>query len=220
MTIATVRNALGELAALLDVLHASPQVKAIGPLIAFLEGHEQKATAAFLRKATPTNEVGVGRTGQLVGDVLPALQAYHRMLDRVASKSAAKEVDLLVKFLEPYGGSGLAELISAAEEALTASASRKAKAAPPATDEVVVANYVKRLTPALGSDNEFESVFAQLKEDKAVRKQEMAEIAKRMMPSPPRSGDRKGILGAIQNLHRSAKGFDRRLKAMSGRSAA
>ncbi len=219
MTIATVRKALGELAALLDVVHASPQANAIGSLIAFLEGHEQKATAAFLRKATPTNEVGVGWTGQLVGDVLPALQAYQRMLDRVASKSAAKEVDLLVKFLEPYGGSGLAELISAAE-ALIASPSRKAKAAPSATDEAVVSNYVERLTPALGSDSEFESVFAQLKEDKAVRKQEMAEIAKRMMPSPPRSGDRKGILGAIHNLHRSARGFDRRLKAMSGRSAA
>lgn len=127
---------------------------------------------------------------------------------------------MLVRFLEPYKAAGLTELISAAHESLAAPPRGKAKSASPTANEVVVADYVARLTPALGSDAEFESIFGQLKGDKAVRKQEMAEIAKRMMPSPPSSPDRKNVLGAIQSLHRSAKGFGRRVKAMSGRSAA
>jgi hypothetical protein len=208
------------LAALLDVLDASLQARGIHSLITFLEGHEQKATAAFLKSATPRNVAGAAWTGQLVGDVLPVMRAYRRMLDRVAGKSTAKEVGLLVQFLEPYEGSGLAQIIGAAREALSASLDRKAKAAPSATDEVVIANYVRRLMPALGSDQEFDGVFAQLKQDKAVRRQEMAEIAKRIMPSPPSGGDRKALLGAIHDLHRSAKGFGRKLKAISGRSAA
>lgn len=219
MTVGTVTNALNELAALLDVVGASSQAKAARALNAFLQPHEQAATATFVRKATPKREVGAGWTGQRVGDVLPTLQAYHRMLDRVASKPA-KEIGLLVKFLEPYGEAGIAELIGAAQEALTALPRGKAKAASPTTNEEVVASYVARLMPALGSDREFESVFGELKGDKAVRKQEMAEIGKRMMPSPPSKPDRKKILSAVQSLHRAAKGFDRKLKAMSGRSAA
>jgi hypothetical protein len=219
MTIRTVRNVLGELVALLDVVDASSRGKAVRVLSAFLEPYEQAATAAFFRKATPRKEIGAGWTGQSVGDVLPTLQAYHRLLDRVGSKSA-KEVGVFVKFLEPYKGSGLAALISAAQESLTAPTHGKRNAASPTANEVVVADYVARLKPALGSDHEFESIFGQLKGDKAVRRQEMAEIAKRIMPFPPSNLDRKRILGAIQSLHRSAKGFDRKLKAMSGRSAA
>src|SRR5262245_6467643 len=183
MTISTVKNALGELAGLLEVVDASSQAKAVRALIGFLEPHDQAATAAFLRKAAPKREVGLAWTGHSVGDVLPTLQAYHRMLDRIASKSA-KEIGLLVRFLESYEGSGLADLVSAAQEALTAPPRVKAKASPTA-NEGVVADYVARLMPALGSDREFESVFGQLKKDKAVRKQEIAEIAKRIMPSPP-----------------------------------
>jgi hypothetical protein len=219
MTIGTVRNALNELADLLDAVDASSQAKAVRALSTFLEAHAHTATAVFFRKAAPQREVGAGWAGQRVGNVLPALRAYRGLLEHVGSK-AAKETGLLTTFLEPYGRSGLAELIDAAEEALNALPRGKVKAASVATNEEIVDNYVARLTPALGSDREFENVFAQLKDDKAVRKQEMVEIAKRLMLSQPSSRDRKSVLGAIHNLHRSARGFDRRLKAMSGRSAA
>lgn len=219
MTIGAVRNALNELVTLLDVVGASSQAKAVRVLCAFLEPHEQTATSAFLRKAVPRREVSAAWTGQRVSDVLPTLRTYYGLLEHVGSR-AAKETGLFITFLEPYGQSGVTELIRAADEALTVLPRGKTKAASVGANDEVVADYVARLTSALGSDREFESVFGQLKEDKAVRKQEMAEIAKRMMPTPPGNHGRKSVLGAIHNLHRSAKGFDRRLKAMSGRSAA
>jgi hypothetical protein len=63
-------------------------------------------------------------------------------------------------------------------------------------------------------------VFELLRADKAVRKQEVAEIARLMMPSPPSTVDRKKILSAIQDLHLTIKGLDLKLKASRGRSAA
>ena len=67
MTIGTVRNALGELAVLLGVVDALSQAKAVGELNAFLEPHEQTATAAFLRKATSKEGSRGGMDGSARG---------------------------------------------------------------------------------------------------------------------------------------------------------
>jgi hypothetical protein len=59
-----------------------------------------------------------------------------------------------------------------------------------------------------------------LKADRRARTQEVVEIAKRIMPAPPTEMNRKKALTAIQNLHLAAKGFDLKLRASGGRSAA
>lgn len=221
MTIGTVGNALSELVKLSEALRASSEAKSLRALEAFLAPHGEAKTGAFLKRATPRRDVGASWTGQRVGSLLAALDAYQDMLRRIASKTG-KEFALLVEFLRQYEGEDLSELIKAAEEALTAAPPAKAKSAAvgAATNEQLVAKYVARLKSALGNDSEFKNVFEPLKADKDARTQEVAEIARLMMPSPPSSVDRKKILSAIRDLHLTAKGIDLKLKASRGRSAA
>jgi hypothetical protein len=219
MTIGSVALALTEIERLLIVLHASSEAHAVRALGAFLRPHSAAKAAGFFKKAMPRKELGSSRAGQRVGQFVPLLAAYNALLARLASKTG-KDFALLVEFLRRYENADLGELIVAAEEALVTPRPAKGKPDRAAADERLVADYVKRLQSGIGSDDEFARVFEPLRADKRARTQEVTEIAKRMMPAPPANMDRKKALAAIQNLHIAAKGFDLRLKASRGRSAA
>jgi hypothetical protein len=220
MTIGTVRLALSGLAKLLDQAGVASQAKDVSALDAFLRPHDNAATTVFLKKAAPKRDVGASWTGRRVGDVFPILETYCDVVGHLATKSACKEFVQLIEFLRRYERSGLSEFIEAAQEALATSSTSTSRVRSAPTNESLVAEYTARLKTALGSDEQFESAFAALKLDKAARTQEVVEIARRMMSSPPVSLDKKKSMGAIQDLHRAAKGFDLKLKAMAGRSAA
>jgi hypothetical protein len=113
----------------------------------------------------------------------------------------------------------VSNLISAAEEALSKPRPVKRITSGLPTNEQLVSEYVERLQTVIGDDG-FSRVFEPLKSDKKARAQEVVEIAKRLMPAPPAEMDRRKALAAIQNLHLAAKGFDLKLKASRGRSAA
>lgn len=219
MTVGTVCLALSELERLLVILDASPETKAVRALVAFLTPHSEAKTVAFLKKASPTRGVGPSQTGRKVGDLLPMIAAYNAILGKLASKTG-KEFSIFLEFLQRFEHADLDDLISAAQGALTAPLPAKRKSASPPPDEQLVAEYVQQLASVIGRDEGFSRIFGPLKRDKRARAQEVIEIAKRMMPAPPSGMDRKKALAAIQNLHLAAKGFDLKLRASRGRSAA
>ena len=128
----------------------------------------------------------------------------------------------MIEWLAPFQNASVSDFLAACSAALIAPSSTKAagKDSSAAVNESLVADYSSRLHGALGAESQFEAIFAALKADKGVRKQELAEIAKRLIPEAPANLDKKRALGAIQDLHKSARGFDLKLRAMSGRSAA
>jgi hypothetical protein len=147
MSICTVGSALRELATLSEALHASSKTKGLRALEAFLAPHGEAKTATFLKRAAPRRDVGASWAGQRVGDLLPVLEAYQGMIERIANKTG-KEFALLVEFLRQYEGADLSELIKAAREALTAAPPAKSKSAAASTNEQLVAEYVARLKSA------------------------------------------------------------------------
>lgn len=219
MTIQTMNLALCRMATLADAMHASSEARGTRMLIALFEHHEKENTALFLKRALPKRKVGSSWGSLRVDDLLPAAQAYHDMLQNFATNTVSKEFGLVVEYLQMHRGSGIAELISAANEALS-TPPRPAGRAMAGPNQQLVAGYVTRLKNALGSDKEFVAVFAALKADRAARKQEVVEIAKHLLSSPPSNLDRKSGLSAIQDLHKTTRGFNLKLKAMAGRSAA
>lgn len=219
MTIATLVARLGELASFLDAFRQGAEAKSVRAIQDFLRPHSEAKTPQFLKKARPTAEVGSSWAGTRVGAVVPILDAYLAMIENPAPKTA-KEFVLLIDFLRPHDAADLDEFLKAAGEAAVAVPATRSRRTPAsAANLAVVDDYVRRLKSVLGGRG-FDDVFESLKDDTAARKQEVAEIAKRMMPAPPSGMDRKKALKAIEDLHRSASGFDLKLKASGGRSAA
>lgn len=219
MTIATLVARLHELACFLEYLRQGTEAKCVNVLEDFLKPHSEAKAPQFFKKAKPTSEVASSWTGTRVSKAIAILDAYIAMQKLPAPKTA-KEIGLLVDFLKPYEAADLDQFVKAASQAAMAvPAPRPRRVATAAVNLALVEDYVHLLRPNVGKSTFLEG-FDRLKNDVGARKQEMAEIAKRLMPAPPSGLDRKKALKAIEDLHRSASGFDLKLKASGGRSAA
>jgi len=102
-----------------------------------------------------------------------------------------------------------------------ASASRtKRKRARQVMDETLVAGYLAKLEATLGDDEAFMSVFAEMKNDKAVRQVEAVGLASRFVSPMPASTTKAAALERILRRHKNIVGFDLKQRAVGGRSAA
>jgi len=87
-------------------------------------------------------------------------------------------------------------------------------------NEAVVADYLAKLEASLGDDKAFMRVFGAMIEDAAVRQVEAVGIVSRFVSPMAASTPKATALDRILRRHKNIVGFDRKQRAIGGRSAA
>lgn len=173
-----------------------------------------KATSAALRKAIAT-AVEELPTGQPLPAFLKDASEVKHLFDAASAKSAAKIIQDFSDALLKARGSSVGGILSAADDKLSNPPAKKQKADP----QKVVDQYVPRLTDALGNDDKFSCVIADLTGDKTANLAVLKLIAKQFSgASQPKT--KKSALNAIKYRHESIMLDKAKAAATAGRTAA
>lgn len=87
-------------------------------------------------------------------------------------------------------------------------------------NEAIVANYLAKLEASLGDDDKFTRVFQAMKGDPEVRQVEAVGLASRFVSPMAASTTKAKALERILRRHQNITSFDRKQRAVGGRSAA
>ena len=183
MTVGHVSLALKHLVHLMEADNRGSSSKGIDALRALLDKHSDAKVPQFTKRLSAIEPQSAGWFGTRVGDILPTLRAFTEMLASLAPK-VAKEVAPIVTLLELHNDSDIGAFAKAADALFSAPAPIGSKKPVASANEEVVSRYSAALKSALGTAD-FAALYKTLSTDKTVRKQEIVEIARRVMTAPP-----------------------------------
>jgi len=218
MAISNIVTALTQLGKILDATGSRSEAQLVYNIGNALAPYSTAACATFFKKVSSKLE-NPSSSGARIGDVCGLLAASQQFLEKLASKTIAKDFSEFVSFANSHKGLTIDQMQLAISKA---SEKPAPKAAPktPALNAALVDSYASKLKLALGSDPEFDLTMKALEKEKGLRKQEVQAIANRLMHDAPKNLAKKDGLAAIRDLHRASREFDLSLKASGGRSAA
>jgi hypothetical protein len=187
-------------------LNDSGAEAAAGLLHEFLqifEGHGKRNVSDFLKLARSANVAETNTRLPQVGEVVPIVARLLDLVKLVGKKNLVDDLAGLLDLLAQFRNVSLSGLSSA-----VASASKpnpKKGAAP--VNHSIIESYLHRLEVALGNEEAFMALYAQLKNDKEVAQREMAVLADRFMGPVAPSTSKKKSLERILYRHRKLMNF-------------
>jgi len=152
-----------------------------------------------------------------LGDTANLLRPLSDIM-RVGGKAAATDLSAVTAFLQERAAVSLVDLVdrsgAAVSRALRAPKARTPKSAPPFR-EVLVNEHVRRLREAASDEPRFTVAFDQLSD---LSLPELVAVAKGLTGAGPRT--KNAANKKIWAFHQAISGFDAKVRATGGRSAA
>jgi hypothetical protein len=156
-----------------------------------------------------------------VRELLAVLDQLRQLYAATGAKTADKNIAKVIELLAPHDGKPveilMADMRSAAESAQAKSAAKAAITSAPAltaADELIIDQYVRRLTEAGTDPGGFDETFVALTEDTGVKLKEADAIARKYTRHHAPFKTKKAALTAIKQAFVERARFENKLRAV------
>lgn len=179
---------LNEFAALLDAAHSTSLAKnlrSVSEIFRELPNKSVSDVVSRLEGRLPKPAMG---SDSSVTDLSLLLERLETFTQKLGSKSASADMQIVRKLLDSYRDTALDCFISTAKTNLSKSVRKPAKEKKSERSDLVEM-YNRKLEEALGDDDGFRYIFAQLERDPLMGASELAALAKRFALAAPKNKD-------------------------------
>lgn len=213
MQVSATKSAIQAYAADLKDREGSPasykEAEALTLLLGIFKGGLQQSFNEFskiVRRASISSNTAPDDDLILVGQALQPLRRLHQLMSTIATASRRKDMQALIKLLQPNESVSIEHLVSAVQSA---------RRGPKKRPTMSLDELKQTLDASLGDDQKFKPILAQLK---LLSETDFAEVAKTALRVPFRN--KKQGLERLTRLHKSTRAHRLKEQAAGDRSAA